>query len=135
MTALRSGELAAAGGVGRETLRYYERRGLLPAPRRSLGGQREYPLEAVRRLRAIRAAQRLGFTLAEIDQVLSSSTRRAGTWQAQASRKIGQIDAEIEHLRAVRETLVAALEAGCTDLLSCVGSPCCPAGVDGGQAC
>ena len=60
---LRSGELAEVAGVNRQTLRYYERRGLLPQPERSLGGHRQYPPQAVTTLKAIKAAQQLGFTL------------------------------------------------------------------------
>ncbi|WP_281280939.1 MerR family DNA-binding transcriptional regulator [Actinocorallia herbida] len=57
---LRSGELAAAAGVNAQTLRYYERRGLLAEPERTLGGHRLYPAAAVTVLRVIKAAQRLG---------------------------------------------------------------------------
>jgi len=60
---LRSGECAEQAGVNPQTLRYYERRGLLPRPERSLGGYRQYPPQAVTTLRAIKAAQQLGFTL------------------------------------------------------------------------
>ena len=60
---LRSGQVAAAAGVNIETLRYYERRGLLSEPDRSPGGHRMYDAEAVKTLRVIKAAQRLGFTL------------------------------------------------------------------------
>ena len=63
---LRVGQVAAAAGVNLETLRYYERRGLLARPDRSLGGHRLYPLETVTRLRVIKTAQRLGFTLDEV---------------------------------------------------------------------
>ncbi|MEU8076805.1 MerR family transcriptional regulator [Catellatospora citrea] len=61
-TGLRSGELAAAAGVNLQTLRYYERRGLLAEPERSPGGHRLYPMQAVLLLRVIKTAQRLGFT-------------------------------------------------------------------------
>lgn len=63
VTGLRSSQVAAAAGVNPQTLRYYERRGLLAEPERSLGGHRLYPAEAVTVLRVIKAAQRLGFTL------------------------------------------------------------------------
>lgn len=59
---LRSGQLAAAAGIGLQTLRYYERRGLLAEPERTPGGHRLYPAEAVTLLRVIKIAQRLGFT-------------------------------------------------------------------------
>jgi DNA-binding transcriptional MerR regulator len=67
---LRSGQVAAAAGVNVETLRYYERRGLLAEPGRSPGGHRMYPREAVTVLRVIKAAQRLGFTLDEVADLL-----------------------------------------------------------------
>jgi DNA-binding transcriptional MerR regulator len=65
---VRIGELAEQAGVNVETLRYYERRGLLPEPVRSPGGHREYGEDAVRFVRAVKEAQTLGFTLAEIEE-------------------------------------------------------------------
>ena len=69
---LRSGEVAAAAGVNLQTLRYYERRGLIDEPDRSLGGHRLYRSEAVTVLRVIKAAQRLGFTLEEVADLLDA---------------------------------------------------------------
>ena len=66
MNGLRSGELAKAADVNVETLRYYERRGLLPEPPRRESGYRVYPAESISRLRFIKGAQELGFTLEEI---------------------------------------------------------------------
>ncbi|MDZ5446427.1 MerR family DNA-binding transcriptional regulator [Micromonospora sp. 4G57] len=63
--ALRTGELAEAAGVNPQTLRYYERRGLLAEPQRSPGGHRLYPPDSLILLRVIKTAQRLGFTLDE----------------------------------------------------------------------
>lgn len=77
MSGLRTGELAAAGGVNVQTLRYYERRGLLPEPERSPGGHRVYPPEALERLRIIKGAQRLGFTLAEVAALLNHAQPRS----------------------------------------------------------
>ncbi|HEU4424201.1 MAG TPA: MerR family transcriptional regulator [Pilimelia sp.] len=67
---MRTGELAARAAVNRQTLRYYERRGLLSEPVRSSGGYRVYPDAAVQRVRFIRRAQELGFSLAEVDVLL-----------------------------------------------------------------
>ena len=67
---LTSGELASAAGVGPETLRFYERRGLLPEPPRRVSGRRAWPTSAVTRLRFIRSAKEAGFTLAEIRELL-----------------------------------------------------------------
>ncbi|MGH9677168.1 MAG: MerR family transcriptional regulator [Candidatus Acidiferrum sp.] len=63
---IRSGELARLVGVSRDALRYYERKGLLPPPQRSSGGYRLYPPSALQRLRAIRGALALGFTVQEL---------------------------------------------------------------------
>jgi DNA-binding transcriptional MerR regulator len=125
---LRSGEVAAAAGVNLQTVRYYERRGLLAEPDRSLGGHRLYPPEAVTVLRVIKAAQRLGFTLDEVAELLEASRhhhRDAGL-QARAAAKLAEIDARIADLNVIRATLLAALDAGCDDLVACAASPCCP---------
>jgi DNA-binding transcriptional MerR regulator len=73
---LRSGQVAAAAGVNVETLRYYERRGLLAVPDGSPGGHRLYPAEAVTVLRVIKTAQRLGFTLDEVADLLEVGRHR-----------------------------------------------------------
>jgi Hg(II)-responsive transcriptional regulator len=67
---MRSGELAALAGVNIETLRYYERRGLLDRPPRSVGGYRVYPDDAVEVVRFVKRTQELGFSLDEIDELL-----------------------------------------------------------------
>jgi DNA-binding transcriptional MerR regulator len=69
---LRTGQIAEAAGVNQQTLRYYERRGLLSEPDRSPGGHRLYPPETITVLRVIKAAQRLGFTLEEISDLLEA---------------------------------------------------------------
>lgn len=128
MTALRTSELAAAAGVNSETLRYYERRGLLAEPQRTLGGHRLYPEEAVTVLRVIKAAQRLGFSLAEVADLLSGTGhhRSDAGLRAQARAKLAEVDAKLAELGAVRDTLRAALAAGCEDLIACSESPSCP---------
>lgn len=75
---LRPGQVAAAAGVNLETLRYYERRGLLERPERTLGVHRVYPSEAVTLLRIIKTAQRLGFSLTEVGDLLDVATHRHG---------------------------------------------------------
>jgi MerR family mercuric resistance operon transcriptional regulator len=67
---MRSGEVAALAGVNAETLRYYERRGLLDEPPRSVGGYRAYPDGAVEVVRFVKRTQELGFSLGEIDELL-----------------------------------------------------------------
>ncbi|NKY43404.1 MerR family transcriptional regulator [Nocardia cerradoensis] len=129
MSALRTSELAAAAGVNTQTLRYYERRGLLAEPQRTLGGHRLYPEEAVTVLRVIKAAQRLGFSLDEVADLLSGSGhhRRADAGlRTRARAKLAEVDAKLAELGAVRDTLRAALAAGCEDLLVCSETPSCP---------
>jgi MerR family mercuric resistance operon transcriptional regulator len=125
---LRSGQVAAAAGVNPQTLRYYERRGLLAEPDRSLGGHRLYPPEAVTVLRVIKAAQRLGFTLEEVAELLAAGRRghREAGLQARAAMKLAQVETRIADLKVIRVTLLAALDAGCDDLVACAASPCCP---------
>jgi DNA-binding transcriptional MerR regulator len=128
---LRSGELAAAAGVNVQTLRYYERRGLLGQPDRSPGGHRLYAPEALTTVRVIKAAQRLGFSLVEVADLLQVSRvgrrRRGNTGlRARAVVKLAEVDAKLAELTGVREVLRAALDAGCEDLLLCAEIPDCP---------
>jgi len=127
---MRSAEVARAAGVNQQTLRYYERRGLLAEPDRSPGGHRLYPAEAVTVLRVIKAAQRLGFTLDEVADLLQTGRHRHGHvdagLQAHAEAKIAEIDARIDDLLLIRGSLVAAMEAGCDDLMACAITDGCP---------
>ncbi|MDG4782976.1 MerR family transcriptional regulator [Micromonospora sp. WMMD961] len=125
---LRSGQPADAAGVNQQTLRYYERRGLLDPPQRSPGGHRLYPTETVTLLRVIKTAQRLGFTLNEVaDLVDAFRHRRSGTGlQARASDKLIEVEQKLADLKVVRDTLRAAISAGCDDLIACAGTSCCP---------
>jgi MerR family mercuric resistance operon transcriptional regulator len=128
---LRAGQVADAAGVNRQTLRYYERRGLLQAPDRSPGGHRLYPHQTVTQLRVIKAAQRLGFSLDEVADLLEAGQHRHGGrpdagLQARARVKLAEVDDRIEDLRTIRANLVAALDAGCDDLIACAAAACCP---------
>ena len=118
---LRTVELADRAGVNVQTLRYYERRGLLAAPARRPSGQREYPEDTVRLLRTIKAVQRLGFTLSEIEELLTLSEHRRGTGELhrRAQAKLAEIDARIDHLTQVRQTLLAVVAADCYSLTNC----------------
>ncbi|WP_327634441.1 MerR family transcriptional regulator [Kribbella sp. NBC_00482] len=128
---MRSSEVAAAAGVNLQTLRYYERRGLLDEPDRTLGGHRLYPAEAVTTLGVIKAAQRLGFTLAEISELLDAARHRhargggAGL-QTRAREKLADVEAKLADLTVIAETLRAGIAAGCDDLETCAGNPDCP---------
>ena len=125
---LRSGQLAKAAGVNVQTLRYYERRGLLPEPRRTLGGHREYGPDAVTVLRVVRGLARLGFTLDEISELIEVGAHRGprpGLREA-AAAKLAEVEAKIADLQQVRTTLSAVLIAECSDLAECSCNPACP---------
>ena len=128
---LRSGQVAAAADVNIQTLRYNERRGLLAEPVRSPGGHRVYPPEAVTVLRVIKAAQRLGFTLEEVADLLEVGRHRHGRrvdagLQERAKVKLVEVEERIADLVTIRENLTAALDAGCDDLVACASADCCP---------
>ncbi|HET7575462.1 MAG TPA: MerR family DNA-binding protein [Sphingomicrobium sp.] len=100
------GGLAKAAGVGVETVRYYQRRGLLPEPPRPPGEVRRYGNEDVRRLRFIRSAQAAGFTLNEIRELLdldASDDRAQARELAQA--RVAALDEKIAELREARDAL------------------------------
>ena len=100
--------LAHAGGVGVETVRYYQRRGLLTEPERPGGsGFRSYSAEDVRRLRFIRQAQAAGFTLEEIGELLSLDATEDRTRARELARsRIAALDARIAEMQAARDALV-----------------------------
>src|SRR3954447_12149543 len=120
---MRVGEVAERAGVNVETLRYYERRGLLPEPARSQRGHRRYDEETVRFVRAIKEAQALGFTLAEIEEYLRAVGRgRVAAPEALRVRmaaKIDEIDARLAALRRVREQLARVVGCACDSLDHC----------------
>jgi MerR family transcriptional regulator, mercuric resistance operon regulatory protein len=128
---LRSGQVAEAAGVNPQTLRYYERRGIIAEPERTLGGHRLYPPETVTTLKVIKAAQRLGFTLEEVEDLLTAGVHRhrvradAGL-QARAATKLAEVEQKITDLTVIATTLRHALAAGCEDLVACAASSCCP---------
>ncbi|MEU4160466.1 MerR family transcriptional regulator [Actinoplanes sp. NPDC026670] len=131
MTGLRSSQLAAAAGVNLQTLRYYERRGLLAEPDRTLGGHRIYAAETVTVLKVIKAAQRLGFTLDEVAELIETGRHRHGAGpdaglQARAQAKLAEVQQKIDDLQLIAGTLRSAIDAGCDDLVTCAGQPCCP---------
>src|SRR5690606_16174665 len=112
---LRSGQVAERAGVNPQTLRYYERRGLTAEPRRSSGGHRAYPPETVVLLTVIKAAQRLGFTLNEVAELLDTGRRghRTPDLRASAQAKIAEVDARIADLTTIRAALTQVVDAGC----------------------
>jgi DNA-binding transcriptional MerR regulator len=131
MNGLRSGQVAHAAGVNQQTLRYYERRGLLAEPHRTPGGHRLYPAGTVTVLRVIKAAQRLGFSLDEVAGLLETgrNPHRSHTGSGlrqRAAVKLTETEARIADLTVIANTLRAALNAGCADLIDCAGQPQCP---------
>jgi MerR family mercuric resistance operon transcriptional regulator len=105
--------LAAAAEVNVETVRYYQRRRLMPEPTRPAGGTRRYTDADAQRLRFIKRAQLMGFSLDEIQNLLNLRTRRScRTTRDLAASKLESVDARIRELRQLRKEL-AALVAQC----------------------
>ena len=102
------GMLATQAGVSIDTVRYYERQGLLPKPPRATSGYRTFTHAAVERLRFIKQAQALGFTLAEVKQLLAlqlSPDRTCSDVRQRAQEKIADIDQKINALHAMKRAL------------------------------
>jgi DNA-binding transcriptional MerR regulator len=118
---VRAGEAARRAGVNAATLRYYERRGLLPAPARTPSGHRQYDDDAVRFLRAIKEAQAIGFTLAEIEEYLrvARSGPASEALRTRAAAKIDEIDARLAGLRRMRDELARIVGCACESLDHC----------------
>lgn len=113
---LKTGQVAAKAGVNIQTLRYYERRGLLEEPERRASGYREYPPDAVQLIRFIKRAQELGFTLTEIEDLLRLRTDQKAACsevRSAAEAKIEDIDQKVRHLRAMKRAL-GVLVASCS---------------------
>ena len=105
---MRIGAAAEQAGVNVQTLRYYERRGLLPRPPRRTSGYREFPDEAVRVVRFVKRAQDLGFTLDEIEELLrlrSDQRRDRARVRSVATTRVRDIDRKIAELQAMRQAL------------------------------
>lgn len=114
MATITIAKLAEAGGVGVETVRYYQRRGLLPEPERPLSGVRRYGVDDVRRLGFIRAAQAAGFTLEEIGELLrlDAVDDRPRARELALSR-VAELDRRIAELHHARDALMRlATECG-----------------------
>jgi DNA-binding transcriptional MerR regulator len=111
---LRVGELAAAAGIAPDTVRYYERAGLLPAPPRTASGYRAYDEDALERLRFIQGAQRLGLRLRDIADLLL--VRDTGACPCEPAeellrRRLAELDAEMARLAALRTQLLEMVRA------------------------
>jgi DNA-binding transcriptional MerR regulator len=111
---LRVAELAAAVGVGADTIRYYEKAGLLLDPARTPAGYRVYEADAIDRLQFIQGAQRLGLKLRDIKDLLA--IRDTGVCPCEPAeellrRRLADLDAEVARLSALRQQMVAMIEA------------------------
>jgi Hg(II)-responsive transcriptional regulator len=114
---MRIGTAAEQAGVNVQTLRYYERRGLLPRPPRRLSGYREFPDAAVRVVRFIKRAQDLGFTLDEIEELIAlrnDKRRDRARVRAVAERRVRQVEQKILELESMKKALVHLLHC-CRD--------------------
>ena len=123
---LSVGQLAARAGVRSDTIRYYERVGLLPEPDRTDGDHRRYGAADLDRLLFIRGAQRLGLRLAEIRELLvvrETGTCPCGPAEVLLRRHVSEIDQELRRLTALRAEL--------TGMLASMPGPACPDPVPG----
>ncbi len=118
---LTIGTLARRAGVNIETVRYYQRRGLISTPRKPPGGVRRYGEDALDRLKFIKRAQRLGFTLNEIGDLLALGNGDCQNAQALATRRLSDIEARLRDLSAMRRSLAMLLRR-CRD----GAAPVCP---------
>jgi MerR family mercuric resistance operon transcriptional regulator len=107
---LTIGNLAKQAEVTVETIRYYQRIGLLDEPGKPFSGYRHYPANAIARIRFIKRAQQAGFTLKEIAQLLSLDTDHCADVRKIAEQKCQQIDAQIKDLMALRNVLDALVK-------------------------
>lgn len=113
-SSLTIGTVAKRAGVPIDTIRYYEREGLLPEPLRRASGYRSYNETAVSRLRFIRRAKDLGFTLEEIRDLLALSSDRSGGVKAvrkRAEQRLASIEARIAELVRIRKGLQQLIQA------------------------
>jgi Hg(II)-responsive transcriptional regulator len=114
--ALTIGQVADAAGVNAQTIRYYERRGLFAVPKRTPAGYRQYADEAVARLRFIKHAQELGFSLQEIQELLGLRVRHGAacdTVERKTRKKIDIVQQRIRDLQRMKRTL-ERLAAACS---------------------
>lgn len=121
MEHLTIGDVARRTGLRPSAIRYYESRGLIPAPRR-VSGQRRYGPEVLTHLAIVRMAQEAGFTIAEVRTLVSgfpARTAASDRWRELAHRKLPEVDALIERLRAIRQVLEESLRCGCLTLEAC----------------
>jgi len=109
---LLAGELARLSGVSTDTLRHYERKGVLPRPQRLGNGYRKYPANSVHRVRLIRRALAVGFTLDELSRFLKARDRGQAPChevRALAAEKLSELESRLSEMQALRDELLATL--------------------------
>ena len=114
MSSMTIGKVAQRAGVGVETVRFYEREGLIEQPPREDSGWRQYPEGVVSRLRFIRRAQELGFSLKEIEELISlglDPSADSSEVKARAEAKIDEIESKIRDLEGIKDALVRLASA------------------------
>lgn len=114
MVTMRIGQVAEKAGVGVETVRFYERRGLIDPPPRRPSGYREFPRSVVRRLRFIRRSKELGFSLREIRELLDLSLDPAAACsdvKRKVDDKLASVEEKIKSLRRIKTALARLLRA------------------------
>lgn len=117
------GKASEQSGVNIETIRYYEREGIVPKPGRSAGGRRLYSSDEIATLRFVRRCRDLGFPISIIQTFLSltvQNDRSCGEVKTMAENHLGEINAKIENLERLREALLS-LSKNCDD-----GTAACP---------
>lgn len=119
------GSLAEATGMSVDTLRYYEREGLLTGVSRTRGGFRCYSDETLRRLAFIKQARELGLTLREIRQLVAPEHAHCARMRAAIVERLADVDHRLRTLKSFRRTLQSALQ-GCDDALHQSKNPACP---------
>jgi MerR family transcriptional regulator, copper efflux regulator len=114
MSGLKIGEVAPGGGVNLQTIRYYEREGLLPKPPRLASGYRMFPTDAVHRVRFIKRAQELGFSLADIRELFSiqiDAKKDCSDVKRLAKAKVADIKQKIDTLQSMKRVLTSLAKA------------------------
>jgi len=111
MKEMTIGVLARNAGVNIETIRYYQRRGLLGTPRKPLGGVRRYDANALAQLRFIKRAQQLGFSLREIGDLLELGAGSCAETRVLAEARLADIETRLHDLQAMRRTLARLIQA------------------------
>jgi MerR family redox-sensitive transcriptional activator SoxR len=123
MGELTIGQVAERAGLRTSTIRSYESINILPAPRRR-GGQRRYEAAVLVRLAFIQTAQRLGFSLAEVELLFrhpEGDTPLSERWQALANQKLEEMNRVIREAASIRRLLTRGLRCDCPDLHECIG--------------